>query len=501
MSFVDLPKETLSPTDITTALGYSPVNKAGDTMTGALGVPSLLVASAPITTSVISAIGNQEISYYGANYSKIYLQRASGTSVAPTAVGTSATVGTIELRGYDGTDFGSGAMIRGQTTEAWSASAHGMKLDFSTVPNGSTTPAVVMTVSQDAKVGIGISPSYQLDVRKTYTSSDGTTHSYFNQALAVTANGTGTSNCGYFSVDTSGSSAYDFATVHGVFSKVEHSGSGTMSTSRTMYSNPINSGGGTVTNQIGQYILNQTNGTSNTTATYGVLSTIQNNGTGTITTAYGISARIDNLSTGAITTGYGVHILGSTGVTTAYGVYQAGISDKNFFAANIGLGYSSPQAKLHIDAGTATASSIKFTANTTTGRTSTDGFDLGITTTGEAEIRQRENLDLAFYTNNAEVFRLKAAGNHVVPTTVTAAGTTGAQTINKVSGTVNFAAGASSLVVTNSLVSANSIVIAVVRTNDTTALIKNVVPGSGSFTINLNANATTETSVGFFVIN
>lgn len=91
--------------------------------------------------------------------------------------------------------------------------------------------------------------------------------------------------------------------------------------------------------------------------------------------------------------------------------------------------------------------------------------------------------------------------NLFVPTTVTAGGTTGNQTINKVSGTVNFAAAATALTVTNSIVTADSIVLAVVRTNDATAEIKNVVPAAGSFTINLSAAATAETSVGFFVIN
>jgi len=85
--------------------------------------------------------------------------------------------------------------------------------------------------------------------------------------------------------------------------------------------------------------------------------------------------------------------------------------------------------------------------------------------------------------------------------TNTTTGTTGARTIDRPSGTVNFAAGASTLVVTNSLVTTASIVFAVVRTNDTTATIKNVVPAAGSFTITLTANATAETSVGFFVIN
>ena len=85
--------------------------------------------------------------------------------------------------------------------------------------------------------------------------------------------------------------------------------------------------------------------------------------------------------------------------------------------------------------------------------------------------------------------------------TITAGGTTGAQTINKIAGTVNFAATATTLVVTNSLVNTSSIVYAVVRTADATAEIKSVVPAAGSFTITLSAAATAETSVGFFVTN
>jgi hypothetical protein len=84
--------------------------------------------------------------------------------------------------------------------------------------------------------------------------------------------------------------------------------------------------------------------------------------------------------------------------------------------------------------------------------------------------------------------------------TTTAAGTTGAQTINKLSGSVNFAAGASSLVVTNSLCTPNTYIFPTVMTNDTTAVIKNVVAASGSFTIRLNAAATAETKVAFLLI-
>ncbi len=85
--------------------------------------------------------------------------------------------------------------------------------------------------------------------------------------------------------------------------------------------------------------------------------------------------------------------------------------------------------------------------------------------------------------------------------TITAAGTTGNQTINKTSGRVNIAAGGSTLTVTNSLCTANSIVVATIGTNDATGTIKNVVPGAGSFVITLTATATAELAVNWIIVN
>jgi hypothetical protein len=94
-----------------------------------------------------------------------------------------------------------------------------------------------------------------------------------------------------------------------------------------------------------------------------------------------------------------------------------------------------------------------------------------------------------------------AGGKLVFDSTMTPSGTTGNQTINKISGSVNFAAGASSLTVTNSRVTANSLIHILARTNDATCYVKNYVAGAGTFTINLTANCTAETSVHFWVIN
>lgn len=80
----------------------------------------------------------------------------------------------------------------------------------------------------------------------------------------------------------------------------------------------------------------------------------------------------------------------------------------------LGIGLSSPAALLHVDGGNATATYHKFTAGTTTGQTSTDGLDIGIDSTGVAEIKQRENLDLKIYTNNLERLRVDSSGRVII---------------------------------------------------------------------------------------
>jgi hypothetical protein len=60
-------------------------------------------------------------------------------------------------------------------------------------------------------------------------------------------------------------------------------------------------------------------------------------------------------------------------------------------------GLINPSNALHIDSGTATSSYLQFTAGSTT---INDGFYLGLSSVGMAEIRQRENKDINVFTNN-----------------------------------------------------------------------------------------------------
>ena len=87
--------------------------------------------------------------------------------------------------------------------------------------------------------------------------------------------------------------------------------------------------------------------------------------------------------------------------------------------------------------------------------------------------------------------------------TSAAALTTGAQTMNLTQGTVSIAAGASSVVVTNSLVDANTKVFAVVEqaaADGTLLRVERVVPAAGSFTIYGTANATASTVISWAII-
>ena len=172
---------------------------------------------------------------------------------------------------------------------------------------------------------------------------------------------------------------------------------------------------------------------------------------------------------------------------------------------NLGIRTNNPKAPIHIG-GSPTANanygtlSMGTTASfdgATAGKFSgsaTGTFFAINKTTGSANY-------LDFQNNGISLYKIDNVGKPSYETTITAGGITGNQTINKTSGTVNIAAAGTTVTVTNSLVTTSSIVFAVIRTNDTTAYIKNVVPGAGSFDINLGAAATAEISIGFIVNN
>lgn len=99
-------------------------------------------------------------------------------------------------------------------------------------------------------------------------------------------------------------------------------------------------------------------------------------------------------------------------------------------------------------------------------------------------------------------FNVASGSGKITLNSTDSSGTPGAVTINKPSGQVSVAAGTNAVVVTNSIVTAASIVIAVAQQSDGTgAFVNRVLPAAGSFTIIMSANVTNATKVGFVVFN
>ena len=77
------------------------------------------------------------------------LQAAAGSFASPTAITPSQGI-LVRFGGYDGTSNGTtGATVGGRATETWAVGAHGMKLEFSTTPNGSTVSTLALTLDQN----------------------------------------------------------------------------------------------------------------------------------------------------------------------------------------------------------------------------------------------------------------------------------------------------------------------------------------------------------------
>ncbi len=170
-------------------------------------------------------------------------------------------------------------------------------------------------------------------------------------------------------------------------------------------------------------------------------------------------------------------------------------------AANIqqgGADAASPIAQTYsvqsVATGTSNTAGVNFTINgsQSTGSAYGGAIIFQVTQNGAAATTQNTLVEL---------LRISPTSGIAVAKTITLAGTTGAQTINKIAGRVNFAAGASSLTVTNTFASTNSVIICTVATNDATMKSVAVTQSSGQFIITANAAATAETAVNFLVIN
>lgn len=106
---------------------------------------------------------------------------------------------------------------------------------------------------------------------------------------------------------------------------------------------------------------------------------------------------------------------------------------------------------------------------------------------------------IQFIMNAGGTVAHQVTGERPVTSAVQTPGTTGAVTQHTDTGRVNFAAGATSLAVTNNLVNSNSIIIPSKVTNDSTARIGAIVPDSGFFTIYMDVPSAVECTVSYTI--
>lgn len=104
-------------------------------------------------------------------------------------------------------------------------------------------------------------------------------------------------------------------------------------------------------------------------------------------------------------------------------------------------------------------------------------------------------------TPGANVWIVEGQAGATFSKTITPTGTTGDQTINTSSGSVNFAALAATLTVTNSLVDANSVIVATVNDADAFMQSVTITRSAGSFTLNADNAPASETRVDFIIVN
>ncbi len=281
--------------------------------------------------------------------------------------------GVIETKGS--TYSASGILAPSQTILGMSQGDGGLLIlnqvssgfiNFAT--GGYATSDEAMRITSDHNVGIGTtSPSAPLNVVDTNTGTSGYqklayNHLYANPSASATVTFFGLDSV----VDTTGISN-DITTggVTGARGYAYIPGDSAISTVKGIEGIAFkDSGSGDVTDMYAGYFSASADGTGTTSNLYGVDSYVQTTD-GTATTVYGYHTKLDIAGTSTTnayglyvdyntittpTTGYGIYLDDVSG-TTNYGIYQSGSDDVNYFAGNVGIGATSPSAKLEIDTG------------------------------------------------------------------------------------------------------------------------------------------------------
>lgn len=235
------------------------------------------------------------------------------------------------------------------------------------------------------RLGIGTaSPSYRLHIPQTSTVTSGTDTNLYSALTTTTSASTATHTSILGDLSARPASGNTLTAARAGYYQADNDGVGTVTSLYGINTFARNTVTGAVTTIYGNFSLSQNISSGSIGAAYGVYASVDNRSTGPITTSYGLRSNTTNDGGGTLTAAYGLYVTTTNTVSTIgtwYGIRIGAVSGNApsarrplyiddtgnvYFAGGLGIGVSSPTARLHLPAGTATANTapLKFTSGT-----------------------------------------------------------------------------------------------------------------------------------------
>lgn len=135
-------------------LSQNNTNIFWDNTNNRLGIGTVTPAVGLEVSGETSNLSTIRVTRYGGSNAFLQLFRANGTEASPTTILSGESTGSFRFGGFDGTTFEASAVISAAATENWSATARGSKIEIKTIPNGTTTKTLAVTIGQDQKINL-----------------------------------------------------------------------------------------------------------------------------------------------------------------------------------------------------------------------------------------------------------------------------------------------------------------------------------------------------------